>query len=499
VPNFSEGRRPEVVQALAAALTSVPGAALLDSTMDPAHNRCVISVAGDPKAVSKGIITAVGKAVELIDLRHHEGQHPRMGATDVIPLIPISGITMEECVALSVEVAEKIAERYGIPIYLYEQSARIPERRDLAVVRRGEFEGIRAEIETDPRRKPDFGPCKVHPSAGATAVGARYTLIAFNVYLQTADKKVAQAIAKEVRFSSGGLQHVKALGFQIGHRKQVQVSMNLINYEETPIFKAFDRVRAEAECFGVSVASSEIVGLVPQAALDACAVHYLKLEGFSYNQILENRLKAMLHSDPGLEEFIANVAAPEALPGGGSVVALAGALAAALGEMVVGLTDGKYQCRESETQVGELHANLADARKKLQELIREDCAAYQAAIDARKLPMENKRQMTARRQAIEQTMRSATETPVRTAQAALSVLEMLQCLVNIGNRNARSDAATGAQLAYAAIKGSQYAVLSNISGIQDENFSRHCREECFQIALKARELIQSIDAQMTSL
>ena len=498
VPNFSEGRRFEVVQALASALTCASGAALLDTSMDPAHNRCVISVAGDPKAVSIGIIAAVGRAMELIDLRSHEGQHPRMGAADVIPLIPISGITMGECIDLSAQLAEEIAQRYGIPIYLYGQSARIPERRDLAVVRSGGFERIRTEIETDPRRRPDFGPCRIHPSAGATAIGARDPLIAFNVYLQSEDIKVAQAIAKKVRFSSGGLQHVKALGFEIRHRKQVQVSMNLTNFAQTPIFTAFDGVCAEAGRLGVSVVSSEIVGLAPQAALDACAGHYLKLEGFSRNQVLENRLNAMLPSGPGLDEFIEDVSAPEAVPGGGSVAALAGALAAALGEMVAGLTEGEYRGGEAGTLAVELHANLAHVTKKLQELMQADSAAYQAVVDARKLPRKTKKQLAARKQAIEVAMRAATAIPLQTARQALSVLRCLQQLMNTGNQDARSDAATGAQLAFAAIKGSQYAVFVNVAGIQDENFARRCRDECLEIASRAKELIQGIDDQLTS-
>jgi glutamate formiminotransferase / formiminotetrahydrofolate cyclodeaminase len=498
VPNFSEGRRREVVDALSEVLKSTPGVALLDSAMDPAHNRCVISVAGDPRAVSMAIIAAVGKAMELIDLRQHEGQHPRMGATDVIPFIPISGITMEECIELSAEVAEQIAVQYGIPTYLYEQSARMPERRDLAAIRKGEFEGIRAEIVTDPQRKPDFGPCRVHPSAGVTAVGARHPLIAYNVYLQTEDLKIAQAIAKDVRFATGGLRYVKALGFEIRHRKQVQVSMNLTNFEKTPIFKVFDTIRAQAERHGVAVASSEIVGLAPQSALDACAGHYLKLEGFSRNQILENRLKATLPYDPGIEEFAADVATPEAVPGGGSVAALAGALAAALGEMTAGLTEGKKEYQAVELQARELHVNLANARKRLQELIWTDSAAYQAALDAHRLPNETEQQMAARRQAIEQAMRGATQVPLRTAQAALNVLESLQVLISIGNKSARSDAAAGAHLAFAAIKGCQYATLFNIAGLQDKEFARSCRAEFSDIASKARELIQNIDARMTS-
>lgn len=498
VPNFSEGRRKEVVDQIAAALTSVPGVALLDSEMDAAHNRCVISIAGEPKAVAGGVIEAVGKAAELIDLNQHRGEHPRMGATDVIPFIPISGITMEECVELSVQVAQRIAERHGIPVYLYEQSARIPARQDLAYVRKGEFEGIREEIRTNPDRRPDFGPSEVHPTAGATAISARFPLIAYNVYLRTPDLKIAQAIARAVRFSGGGLRYVKALGFEIKERGQVQVSMNLTNYEGSPIFRAFEMVAREAERHGVSVASSEIVGLVPQKALDACADYYLRLESFSQNQILENRLESTLVREPGMTDFLGSVAAPEAVPGGGSAAALAGSLAAALGEMVAGLTVGKKKHEAVESQVREIHAKLAEARGGLQSLVKDDSAAYQDVVVAMKLPKESAEQKTARAEAIERATRRAAEVPLRTARAAMDVLEHLQVLARIGNPNARSDAATGAQLAFAALKGAQYNVLINVGSLKDRAFAESCRKEASDLVLKAQDLLQSIDALMTS-
>jgi glutamate formiminotransferase/formiminotetrahydrofolate cyclodeaminase len=498
VPNFSEGRRKEVVDALSAALTGAPGVALLDSEMDAAHNRCVISIAGDPEGVAAGVIEAVGKAVELIDLNKHRGEHPRMGAADVIPFIPISGVTVEECVELSARVAERLAERYRIPIYLYEQSARIPARQDLAYVRKGEFEGIREEIRSDPDRKPDFGPSEVHPTAGATAVGARPPLIAYNVYLRTADLKIAQAIARAVRFSSGGLRYVKALGFEIKERSQVQVSMNLTNYEGTPIFRAFEMVAREAERFGVAVASSEIVGLIPQKALDACAGYYLRLEGFSQDQILENRLAGALGREPSVGEFVAGVAAPEAVPGGGSVSAFAGALAAALGEMVAGLTEGRKKYQEVEAQVKDLHMKLNAARSRLRELEREDSSAYRSVVDAMKLPRDAEEQKAARAEAIQSSTRRATEVPLSTARTAFEVLELLAALARIGNPNARSDAASGAQLAHAAFKGAQYNVLINIGSLKDKTFAESCRREAGELARKAGNILQEVDTLMTS-
>lgn len=493
VPNFSEGRRKEVVDAIVAALTRHPGVALLDSEMDAAHNRCVISIAGEPKALARGVVEAVGKAAELIDLRQHRGEHPRMGATDVVPFIPIAGMTIADCVKLSVEVGEEIASRFGIPVYLYEQSARVPARQDLAYVRRGEFEGIRDEIRTNPERRPDFGPAEVHASAGATAVGARHPLVAYNIYLNTPDVKIAQAVARAIRFSTGGLRYVKALGFEIKERNQAQVSMNLTNFEGTPVFRVFDMVAREAARYGVSVVSSEIVGLVPQQALNACADYYLRLENFSANQILENRLNETLPQEQAVPEFVASVAAPEAVPGGGSVAAHAASLGAALGEMMSGLTEGKKKFHAVEERVKGMHADLTGARESLLHLAQEDAEAYRGVMAALQLPKETAGDKAARAEALERATRAATEVPLRTARLALEVLEHLAVLAEIGNPNARSDAAAGAQLACAALKGAQYNVLINVPGLKDKDFAEACRKEADDLARRGLDLLQKVD------
>jgi len=498
VPNFSEGRRKEVVEALAAALTKPAGVALLDSEMDAAHNRCVITVAGDPEAVARGVLDAVGLAAERIDLRQHKGEHPRMGAADVIPFVPISGIALEEAVALSNRVAREIAERYGIPVYLYELSARVPARQDLAHIRKGEFEGIRDEIRTNPERKPDYGPPEVHPSAGVTAVGVRPPLIAYNVYLNTADLKVAQAVARAVRHSGGGLRYVRALGFEIKERNQVQVSMNLTNFEGSPVYRAFEMVRREAKRFGVTVGSSEIVGLVPQKAVDACGEYYLRLERFSAHQILENRLADALPPVKAMNDFVDTVAAPEPAPGGGSIAALSGALAAALGEMVSGLTEGKKKFEAVDERVRELHRKLREARGALHGLVEEDAAAFQSVMQAIRLPKGADEEQAARRQALEQATRLATEVPTRTARAAAEVLELLDELAAIGNPSARSDAATGAQLAFAALKGAQYNVLINIPGLKDAAFADACRSEVVELVRRGQESLRRVDQLMAA-
>jgi glutamate formiminotransferase len=289
VPNISEGRDPGRIEATAAAVRSTPGVALLNIDSDADHNRTVISFVGGPEAIEDAILKLSQKAVELIDLRKHHGEHPRMGAVDVIPFVPIKGVTMSDCVALSRRVGQAIWERLRIPVYLYEESATRPERQDLAKIRQGQFEGFFEKIQ-QPDWAPDFGERRVHPSAGVVAVGARPPLIAYNVNLGTDKLEIAQAIARAVRHSNGGLRYVKALGFALKERGIVQVSMNLTNYEKTPLHQAFVLVQREAERYGVPVVGSEIVGLVPQAALDAAAEYFLQMENFKRELVLEKRI-----------------------------------------------------------------------------------------------------------------------------------------------------------------------------------------------------------------
>ena len=290
IPNFSEGRRTEVIDEIVEAIKSVAGAVLLDRESDPNHNRSVVTFVAATDRVVDAAVAGARRAAELIDLNKHTGEHPRMGATDVIPFVPISGVTMGDCVALARSCGERLWREVGIPVYLYEKAATRPERENLASVRKGQFEGIRDEISTNDARRPDFGEARVHATAGITAVGARPPLIAYNVNLATADLEIANKIARAVRHQSGGLRYVKALGFELKDRGIVQVSMNMVNFEGTPLFRAFEMIKREAERYGVAVVGSEIVGLVPQLALNGVADFYLQLEKFSEDQILEHRL-----------------------------------------------------------------------------------------------------------------------------------------------------------------------------------------------------------------
>ncbi len=290
VPNFSEGRRKEVVDAIAGAIASVPRVRLLDREMDPNHNRCVITFVGDRASVAEGALAGARKAVELIDMNAHHGEHPRIGALDVCPFVPVAGVTMDDCVAIARSVGKRIADELQVPVYLYEAAATRPDRKDLPNVRRGEYEGLRTEIETNPERKPDFGPSKMHPTAGATVVGARPILIAWNVNLATKDVHVAKRIAKAIRESDGGLPAVRAKGFDLTDRGLVQVSMNMIDYHTTSLLRVFEEIRKLAAAEGVDIAESEVVGLVPLEPLLEAAVARMQIAGFKRSQILETRL-----------------------------------------------------------------------------------------------------------------------------------------------------------------------------------------------------------------
>jgi glutamate formiminotransferase len=290
VPNVSEGRRVDVVEEAVAALKRAPGIRLLDVQSDKDHNRSVLTVVGEEKGLAAAILGLFESALSRIDLRSHEGEHPRLGAVDVVPFIPIEGVTMAECVDLAREVGKAVADRFGVPVYLYEEAASAPHRRNLEDVRRGQFEGL-AEKMKDPLWTPDFGPRAPHPSAGASAIGARMPLIAYNINLGTADLDVAKRIAKAIRHSGGGYRFVKAMGVMLGERALAQVSINMTDFKRTPLHRVFETVRSEAERYGVAIVGSEIVGLVPSEALLDAADHFLRLEGFSPSQVLERKIR----------------------------------------------------------------------------------------------------------------------------------------------------------------------------------------------------------------
>ena len=289
VPNFSEGRDLEKVEKIVQAFRAKENVKLLDYSTDKDHNRCVVTVVGEPEALKEAMIEAIGNAVSLIDMTKHEGQHPRMGAVDVVPFIPIRNVTIEEADKLAKEVAKEASEKYGLPFFLYEKSASAPHRENLATVRKGQFEGMAEKMKNE-MWKPDFGPATIHPTAGVAAIGARMPLVAFNINLGTSDLTIADKIAKEVRHLGGGFRFVKAMGVELEERKIVQVSMNLTDYTKSAVYRVFETVKMEAQRYGVNVVGSEVIGLVPMQALIDCAEYYLRIENFSIDQVLETRL-----------------------------------------------------------------------------------------------------------------------------------------------------------------------------------------------------------------
>lgn len=289
VPNFSEGRRPEVIEAIVGEVRKVTGVSLLDVKPDASHNRTVVTFVGDPVAVKQAAFNACAKAAELIDMEKHTGEHPRIGATDVIPFIPVKGATMEECVALADELGREIAEKLAIPVYMYEAAAKTPARKNLPDIRKGQYEGLKQEIG-QPERRPDYGPASMHPTAGATVVGARQFLIAYNINLSTSDVAIAKKIANCIREAKGGYKYVRAMGVMIDDRQVAQVTINMIDYTGTPLFRVFETVKSEAARYGVNIIGSEIVGLLPMQALLDTAEFYLRLEGFSRKQVFEDNL-----------------------------------------------------------------------------------------------------------------------------------------------------------------------------------------------------------------
>jgi glutamate formiminotransferase len=481
VPNFSEGRDAAKVDAIVEAM-KIPGVYLLDREMDSDHNRCVITLVGELDAIQEAAIRGVGKAAELIDLTTHTGAHPRMGAADVIPFIPIDGVTLEDCVAMAKHVGAEIWKRFEIPVYLYEAAAATPERQNLENIRRGQFEGIRDEIATNPARKPDFGELRVHPTAGATVVGARKALIAYNVFLNTADVDIAKKIAKAVRASSGGFRFVKGAGFLV--RGMAQVSMNLTDFEQTPIHRVFEFVKREAARYGVAPVSSEIVGLIPKRALEQAAEWFLQVENFDSSLILENRLAAVMGGKTavgglraGIEPFIEQLAAPTATPGGGSAAAASGAMAAGLAGMVASMSRGKKAYLQYESELSEAIARLAQLREELKAAIDADAEAYNVVMKAYKAAKDS----TDGGRAISAALEQATSVPLGVGEAAVEVERIANGLRAITNPKMSSDLTTAIALAKAAVAGALANVEVNLESMnpesaEDQDFTKRIRE-----------------------
>jgi glutamate formiminotransferase / formiminotetrahydrofolate cyclodeaminase len=497
IPNFSEARRPEVIDQIAAAITSVEGARLLDRSSDLDHNRTVLTFAGEPSAVEEAAFRAIQTAAELIDLDTHTGEHPRIGATDVVPFVPLSNASMQDCVEMAQRVGQRVGEELSIPVYLYEAAATRPERTNLENIRKGQYEGLKVEIESDPNRVPDYGPSKL-PKAGATVIGARSPLIAFNAYLTTDDVDIAKKIAKTVRHSSGGLRYVKGLGLLVEGR--AQVSMNLTNFHETPVARVVEFVRREAERYGVGIHHTELVGLIPQEALVDAAVWYTQLDAFSKEQILESRLyspsAANGSAPPKPASFIEILSTPTPTPGGGSAAAYAGAMGAALVSMVSGITLGKKKYAEVEAEMQAVRVMAERLRKELAQAVEDDAGAFEALMGSFKLPKESEEEKAARRAAITQATMNAARVPLHVADDAVKVMELAIKCAKSGIVSAISDAMSGFAMARAALTAAGYNVRINLDSLKDKSMGEKTLIDLAELEKKADQLELEIQSVM---
>jgi glutamate formiminotransferase / formiminotetrahydrofolate cyclodeaminase len=487
VPNFSDGRRPEVYQAIADAVRAVRGARLLDLSADPDHNRTVITFAGTPAAVEEAAFQAIAVAARLINLEEHQGEHPRIGATDVCPFIPVKNSSIEECVELAHRLGRRVGEELGIAVYLYGKAATRPEREKLADIRKGEYEKWRDEVATRPERRPDYGPAEPKPW-GATVIGVRPFLIAYNLYLNSDDVEIANKIARAVRFTTGGLRFVQALGFMV--EGQAQVSMNLTDFEKTPIHRVQEMVRREAAQYGLTVTRAELVGMAPQKALMEAAKWYLQLSGLQDGQVLEYKLQEPdENADFTPHEFLEATAAATPTPGGGSTAALAGALAASLTEMVANLTAGRKKYAAVAEEVAQILEAVAPLRRQLTGAILADSASFERLMAAYR---DKEASEAEQAQAIEEATVGAAEVPLNVARLSRQVAELARQITAVGNLNAVTDAAAGGLMARAAVQIAALNVKINAKGLQDQELAQRMVREVDELEAEVTELAAAI-------
>ncbi|THJ24002.1 MAG: glutamate formimidoyltransferase [Nitrospira sp. CG24E] len=490
VPNFSEGRDRTTVHALAHAVESVPGIRLLDQTLDRDHHRSVLSFAGEPDAVAEAAFRAIRVATDLIDLRKHNGVHPRVGATDVVPFVPLRGTTMQDCIHLAKRLGQRVGIELEIPVFLYEQAALHRDHAPLESVRRGGLQGLAFRMASDPDWAPDFGPSQLHKTAGAVVIGARPPLIAFNVNLHSTDLALARSIAKAIRQSNGGLPHLKAIGVELTSRQLVQVAMNLTDYIITPIHAAFEAVRTHAAERGVTVAGSEVIGLVPQAALIQAATHSLALEQFDAAQVLETKLETRLFSEPTkpasppklepvdlqahrVTDFLDAVAEATPIPAGGTVAALVGALAASLGIM------GARLSRQEGVE-----SRLSKISRRLRDLMQADGNAYQTYTQATRLAKTDR----TRPAILSSALHLATEIPLEIAEQATEAGAILHACAAEAKPRVRSDLTVGLILAIAAADAGRHTVNENINTQSNQRLKSSLLDRIQQMTNRLEEL-----------
>ena len=488
IPNFSEGRDQAKLDQILDEIKS-SGVELLDQEKDPDHNRAVVTFVGEPEAALEAAFSAVKKAAELIDLNKHKGEHPRMGATDVVPFVPIKNMTTRECVELAKRLGKRIANELKIPVYLYEAAATRPDRENLANIRKGEFEGLRDEIATNLDRKPDFGEPKIHPTAGATVVGARFPLIAFNMNLNTSDVSIAQKIAQAIRFGSGGFRYTKSLGFELKKEKLAQVSCNMTNYTKTPLHRVFETVKRETERYGVNIKESEIVGLVPEKALVDTARYYLQLDRFNEEQILEYKL----HGKAGKQsimDFLHVLALAKPTPGGGSVAALQGALGTALLSMVTGITVKKTKDKE----LMDFHGFLKITAYEFYKYVDKDKNAFDKVIEAFKLPDDTDKAKKKKKSAIQNAYKHAAQVPLEVCKKVLFIYPYAKILAKKGLKNAISDVGVALYSLHSGFMAARVNVLINLNSITDKQFNKTVSKELDALGKQEKDYYGEIES-----
>lgn len=492
IPNFSEARCKDVVEQIVSSIMAVAGVQVLDSHSDLDHNRTVITMVGSAQAVEEAAFQSIKTASELINLDEHNGAHPRIGATDVVPFVPISGLTMSDCVKMAKRLGKRVGEELQIPVYLYEEAATRPERQNLENIRKGQYEGLKVEVLNNPNLLPDYGPAKLG-TAGATVIGARSPLIAFNIYLTTNDITIAQKIAKAMRHSSGGFHFIKAMGVIVDER--AQVSMNMTNFKKTPLARVVEAVRREAERYGVAIHHSELVGLIPQEALIDAAIWYTQLDGFKQDQILENRLveaSPLKTSGNTGDDFLDQLASSDPTPGGGSAAAFTAASAAALVAMVGRVTLGKKKYAHVETQMQAMIAQADELRAKLTLAVEEDAASFKGIIQASRMPKDTPEQQAVRAAAMDAATMQAARVPHHTADLCLQVLKLSNTAALLGNVNALSDALSAAHLSCAALKSAAANVRINVGSLSVPTPAQEMLLDTSRMVGEAEELERSI-------
>lgn len=471
VPNFSEGRDKGKIDRIAGAVQNRDGVYLLDLEMDKDHNRSVLTILAEIDKIKEAVFEAVRTATGLIDLRTHHGAHPRIGATDVVPFIPIQGTSMDECVRLAGDLGMMIGSELGIPVFLYEEAATRPNRRKLEEIRRGGLDSLSERLKDDPSWAPDYGPSMIHPTAGAIVIGAREHLIAFNINLKTADINIVREIARKIRESGGGLPDVKAIGLYLKERNLAQVSMNLTDYKITPPHLAYRKIEEETRRLETEIEGSEVIGLIPEEALIAASIDLLRLKGFKDDQILEKRIAPIISEmkGQGFDDLLASVSAPSPAPGGGAVSAIAGSLGAALAVMACGLTRDKDLSAKADI--------LKGLMEEFRRLADDDAEAYRRFISARRIPKED----PGRKIMAEESLKNASLIPLNVAEDGLKLLSIIEEIIPDVNRKTIPDLKVAILMAISAVEGAVEYVIVNTASLSDHAFIKSCKDKADMI------------------